>query len=586
MENSKTGDDELINLDFLDDIADTVSSTVNNLIGNNTSTNNIPANNKPTNNSPANNTPANNTPANNTPANNKLSNNAPANNAPANNKPANNKPSNKEDGGLLDFVFGGEVQAPQVVGKKGVKDEPLTLKTFYAARAKNPSLYNYDGRGNLVVREENGSIKTTLALPKYRKLSPEELEDLEEKRRQTIQEVEEEYVKASNELHQLIDDYNNGRKLQYQLKDAQLRLADLDMRRSLAYYPKQFNAYFSESLQMKDIFYDAKSLYGKRALPFPVVKKYLAQHDPANYWVRAMTEDEEANEEAIAAQKAEEDVRIGNGDEPGIRSVNRGLEPLRAEPDKNLIILFNRPEDDVKWGVFANDFPIEFNWRGIKYFTVDQALAAEKARFFGKAESVAEIMRTRSAVTMRSIAKKIGEPPSEGGTLMAPKAGEVVSRPIVETDAEKAAREKRTEEWTTDRFSILKSILLSKFRQHEYLADILKSTGDATLARADHRDMEDGIGIAITDPRCEQPAMWRGKNLLGKALMEVRTEMRLATTNGEDVGAATKTENTITAEEDVAASKAKATMTIRRRRAAKASAVIPPPSSMPPLNNH
>lgn len=508
-EHMETSSDELINLDFLDDIAETVTGAINNITGT-------------------------------TPAVDEV------------------KPEPVDD-----------VKPVAEVKKrfeKKQKEIPNDLRSFYAARAKNPSLYGYDGRGNLVIREENGSIKSTLTLPKYRKLSPEELEDLEEKRRQAIQDVEEEFVKASNELHQLIDDYNNGRKLQYQLKDAQLRLADIDMRRSLAYYPKQSVINVNEVLRLKDIMPEAKGEYGKRSVPFSVYKRIINQHDPANYWVRAMTEDEEANEEASAAQTAEETTRIGNGDEPGIRSVDRGLEPMVAEPDKNLIILFNRPEDDVKWGVFANDFPIEFNWRGIKYFTVDQALAAEKARFFGKAESVAEIMRTRSAVTMRSIARKIGEPPSDGGTLMAPKAGELPQRPVVETDAEKAAREKRAEEWATERFRILKSILLSKFRQHEYLADILKSTGDATLARADHRDMEDGIGIAITDPRCEQPAMWRGKNMLGKALMEVRTELRLGITNEADSSNAKKTENTISEEEAAAASKAKATMVIRRRK--------------------
>lgn len=475
------------------------------------------------------------------------------------------------------------LRAPKKRIDKKAKEIPNDLRSFYAARAKNPSLYSYDGRGNLVIREENGSIKTTLTLPKYRKLSPEELEDLEEKRRRNIEEIENEYVIASNELHQLIDDYNNGRKLQYQLKDAQLRMADIDMRRTMAYYPKHEARTVSNVVKMKDIFPDAHGAYGDRTVQFPIYECIIAQHDPANYWVRAMTEDEEANEEAIKAKEAEETTRIGNGDEPGIRTVNRGLEPLVSEPDKNLIILFNRPEDDVKWGVFANDYPIEFNWRGIKYFTVDQALAAEKARFFGKAEDIAEIMRTRSAVTMRSIARKIGEAPSEGGTLMAPKAGEVQQRPTIETDAEKASREKRAEEWTVDRFRILKSILLSKFRQHPYLADILKSTGDATLARADHRDMEDGIGIAITDPRCEQMAMWRGKNMLGKALMEVRTDLRLATTTGEDVESTVKTENTITAADEVEASKAKAVMTIRRRRTAKANAGVSPAASMAPL---
>jgi hypothetical protein len=199
---NNSSNEELIDLGFLDDIAETVNNTVNQLT-------------------------------------------APTPGP----EPVNEKP-------LLEEVE----QVPKKRIDKKAKEVPNDLRSFYAARAKNPSLYSYDGRGNLVIREENGSIKTTLALPKYRKLSPEELEDLEEKRRRNIEEIEDEYVKVSNELHQLIDDYNNGRKLQYQLKDAQLRMADIDMRRTMAYYAKYEARTVTKLVKMKDIFQEALGL--------------------------------------------------------------------------------------------------------------------------------------------------------------------------------------------------------------------------------------------------------------------------------------------------------------------------------------
>ena len=35
-----------------------------------------------------------------------------------------------------------------------------------------------------------------------------------------------------------------------------------------------------------------------------------------------------------------------------------------------------------------------------------------------------------------------------------------------------------------------------------------------------------GIGLAAEDPRAKDPSQWRGQNLLGFALMEVRDEIR------------------------------------------------------------
>ncbi len=67
--------------------------------------------------------------------------------------------------------------------------------------------------------------------------------------------------------------------------------------------------------------------------------------------------------------------------------------------------------------------------------------------------------------------------------------------------------------------------LMAKFTQNEELRKQLFSTGDAILAECSPRDRIWGIGISLTDERRLDPDLWRGTNLLGYALMEVREQL-------------------------------------------------------------
>ena len=63
---------------------------------------------------------------------------------------------------------------------------------------------------------------------------------------------------------------------------------------------------------------------------------------------------------------------------------------------------------------------------------------------------------------------------------------------------------------------------LAKFQQHPTLSAFLAGTADRVLVEASPSDRIWGIGLAADDPRAVNPEKWRGLNLLGFALMEVR----------------------------------------------------------------
>jgi ribA/ribD-fused uncharacterized protein len=66
---------------------------------------------------------------------------------------------------------------------------------------------------------------------------------------------------------------------------------------------------------------------------------------------------------------------------------------------------------------------------------------------------------------------------------------------------------------------------MAKFGSHPELKDYLLNTGERILVEASPVDAIWGIGLAEDDPACENPNHWKGKNLLGFALMMVRDQL-------------------------------------------------------------
>jgi ribA/ribD-fused uncharacterized protein len=66
---------------------------------------------------------------------------------------------------------------------------------------------------------------------------------------------------------------------------------------------------------------------------------------------------------------------------------------------------------------------------------------------------------------------------------------------------------------------------LAKFGQHDDLADFQRRTGRKVLVEASPFDRIWGIGMGRTHEDVGRPTRWRGLNLLGFALMDVREKL-------------------------------------------------------------
>lgn len=80
--------------------------------------------------------------------------------------------------------------------------------------------------------------------------------------------------------------------------------------------------------------------------------------------------------------------------------------------------------------------------------------------------------------------------------------------------------------WDSVKVDIVYKGNMAKFSQSPALREILLSTGEALLVEASPDDTVWGVGLSISDHRIQDPSKYRGTNLLGKILMDVRRSLR------------------------------------------------------------
>jgi ribA/ribD-fused uncharacterized protein len=144
-------------------------------------------------------------------------------------------------------------------------------------------------------------------------------------------------------------------------------------------------------------------------------------------------------------------------------------------------------------GPFSQWAYSRFTIDGMTFNTCEQWMMYNKAIMFNDELIVQRIMNTRDPSMQKLLGKKV-----------------------------KGFNDQR---WMEDAYNIVKRGNLAKFQQNVDFMNALIETKGKILVEASPYDTRWGIGMGANDTGVEDPANWRGLNLLGKAITEVRVEL-------------------------------------------------------------
>ena len=163
--------------------------------------------------------------------------------------------------------------------------------------------------------------------------------------------------------------------------------------------------------------------------------------------------------------------------------------------NKNMEYIFfwgHRVKDDniVRKTCFSQWYKVNFDIDGIVYNCAEQYMMAEKAKVFEDVDILLEILETSEQARIK-----------------------ILGRMVQNFDEET---------WNSQKYKIVVKANLHKFSQNEELKEFLIRTGDKIIVEASPYDKVWGIGMNENDKNISNPNKWKGENLLGFALMEVR----------------------------------------------------------------
>ena len=79
--------------------------------------------------------------------------------------------------------------------------------------------------------------------------------------------------------------------------------------------------------------------------------------------------------------------------------------------------------------------------------------------------------------------------------------------------------------WNANRVQIVTDGSVAKFEQNPKMLEFLKTTSGKILVEAAGRDVIWGIGLGASNEKAKDPRTWRGRNLLGFVLTDVRDRL-------------------------------------------------------------
>ena len=167
----------------------------------------------------------------------------------------------------------------------------------------------------------------------------------------------------------------------------------------------------------------------------------------------------------------------------------------KGEQLKFIFFWGHRPSADgqVSKSCFSQWWEQDFTVNEQLYRTAEHWMMAEKARLFNDFDILELILKAKSPAEAKKLGRKV--------------------------------RNFIPEVWDTHKFQIVVKGNLHKFSQNPDLLDFLKSTNTRILVEASPYDKIWGIGMQAKAEGIAYPGNWKGENLLGFALMEVRDQL-------------------------------------------------------------
>ncbi|MEV0697972.1 NADAR family protein [Saccharopolyspora sp. NPDC050389] len=167
----------------------------------------------------------------------------------------------------------------------------------------------------------------------------------------------------------------------------------------------------------------------------------------------------------------------------------------RGRRVKFLYFWGHRPERDghIGRGCLSQWWPAPFTVDGRRFATAEHYMMWRKAMLFGDTGSAEKILQASH-----------------------PRQAKQLGRGVRGFDQRR---------WEERRYEIVLTACVEKFGQNPDLREFLLGTGNRVLVEASPVDSIWGIGLAVDDPRCENPEQWQGLNLLGFALGEARAHL-------------------------------------------------------------
>lgn len=147
-----------------------------------------------------------------------------------------------------------------------------------------------------------------------------------------------------------------------------------------------------------------------------------------------------------------------------------------------------------EYGYLSQWYPSSFTIEGISYSSCEQYMMAKKALLFHDLEYYSLILKEKDPSKCKAYGKLVHN---------------------FDSDV-----------WDLNCHEIVYNANYAKFTQNIDLKKLLIETKDKILVEASPFDNIWGIGLSKEDSNCLNPLKWKGKNQLGKILMEVRSKIQ------------------------------------------------------------